>query len=184
MEKTIPFYTPIWRFTTPINMDDHVQKCLEIKSNNGVHRSNKGGYQSEIFLKDNFKYRFDEIYSFVMDSVNAVGKDTESVYELSNFWVNINEKNNYNVIHSHPQSSISGCIYLKTNSNSGRIVFVNPSPSAHYIFNSNIHGFWEKYWFLPIVGELIMFPSYLSHYVEPNDSEDVRVSIAFNCHKV
>jgi len=184
VEKIIPFYTPIWRFTSPINMDTYLQKCLEMESNDGVYVSNKGGYQSQSFLKDEFKNNFYEIYNFVIDSVNAIGKDTESEYELESAWVNINRKNNWNANHIHSQSSISGCVYLKTNPDSGKIVFENPTPSIHYNINKSIDGFFGIYWRLPIVGELIIFPSYLHHCVEPNNSEDIRVSIAFNCNRV
>jgi len=184
VEKIIPFYTPIWRFVSPMNMDAHLQKCLKMESDNGVCVSNRGGYQSHAFLRDSFKTEFNEVYSFIMDCVNAVGEDTQSVYDLSNAWVNINRKNNYNTNHVHSQSSISGCMYIKTNLNSGNIVFDNPTPSKHYDINDNVDGFFGFHWRTPVAGEVLIFPSYLSHYVEPNNSEDVRVSIAFNCTRV
>jgi uncharacterized protein (TIGR02466 family) len=165
-------------------MDIYLQKCLEMESNNGVCVSNRGGYQSQSFLEDDFKNKFYEIYNFVIDSVNAVGKDTESKYKLRNSWVNINKKSDCNVSHVHAQNSISGCVYLKTNPDSGRIVFENPTPSIHYNINDNVDGFFGVYWCVPIVGELIIFPSYLRHCVEPNNSEDIRVSIAFNCNRI
>jgi uncharacterized protein (TIGR02466 family) len=168
----------------PVNMDVYSQKCLEMESIAGEHRSNVGGYQSQTFLENDFKNNFYEIHNFVVSCVNEVGKDTQSKYLLDNVWININRKNNYNRTHIHAHSSISGCIYLKTNSNSGKIVFENPTPSRHYNINDNVDGFFGVYWRQPVVGEVIIFPSYLPHYVEPNNNEEARISIAFNCNRI
>lgn len=167
-----------------VNMDPYLQKCLEMESGTGVHISNVGGYQSPNFLADEFKNNFSEIHDVIVNCVDEIGKDTQSTYALDNSWVNINRKNNFNTSHIHPQSSISGCVYLKTNLNSGRLIFQNPSPSQHYNINDTVDGFFGVYRCVPAVGEVIIFPSYLAHYVEPNNSEDVRVSIAFNCTRV
>jgi len=32
----------------------------------------------------------------------------------------------------------------------------------------------------PIAGRLIMFPSWLMHCVDPNESNDIRISVSFN----
>ena len=167
-----------------VNMDTYLQKCLEMESNTGVCLSNVGGYQSQSFSANEFKNKFSEIHDVVVNCINEIGKDTQSKYVLGSSWVNINRKHNYNTSHVHPQSSISGCVYLKTNLDSGRIIFQNPTPSQHYDINDTVDGFFGTYWRNPVVGEIIMFPSYLTHYIEPNTSEDVRVSIAFNCARV
>ena len=39
---------------------------------------------------------------------------------------------------------------------------------------------WRETHFEPIAGRLIMFPSWLTHCVDPNESDELRISISFN----
>ena len=40
--------------------------------------------------------------------------------------------------------------------------------------------FWKDVHIEPTVGRIIMFPFYLWHSVEPNKSNDIRISVSFN----
>ena len=39
---------------------------------------------------------------------------------------------------------------------------------------------WREAHFEPIAGRLIMFPSWLTHAVDPNESNEIRISVSFN----
>ena len=39
---------------------------------------------------------------------------------------------------------------------------------------------WRETSFEPKAGRLIMFPAWLTHCVDPNNSKDIRISISFN----
>jgi uncharacterized protein (TIGR02466 family) len=39
---------------------------------------------------------------------------------------------------------------------------------------------WREVHYQPIAGRLIMFPSWLNHCVDPNQSDDIRISVSFN----
>ena len=39
---------------------------------------------------------------------------------------------------------------------------------------------WREHSYEPIPGKLIMFPSWLVHSVDSNESNDIRISISFN----
>jgi hypothetical protein len=68
-----------------------------------------------------------------------------------------------------------------TSSRSGQIEFVDPR--GHAIRSSalpNSECFFSKFAIQPFSGLLLMFPSYLVHWVLPNESTDERMSIAFN----
>ena len=85
----------------------------------------------------------------------------------------------------HPFSLVSAVFYLKVPKNSGRLVFENPIQQHDYImkpgtvktYNSINSGYWYAE---PKEGDLIMFPSWLRHWVEPSQSDEDRISIAFN----
>lgn len=79
--------------------------------------------------------------------------------------------------HSHPNSIISGVLYH----NEAEITFVNEKrpiiwfdESGYNEFNSNEHKMKLKQ------GELILFPSTLTHCVRPIEQEKTRMSLAFN----
>ena len=63
---------------------------------------------------------------------------------------------------------------------SGKIEFLNPRTDLPNwrILKSPIFGAARK--FRPHPGELVLFPSYLVHWVYPNETQEERVSIAFN----
>ena len=107
----------------------------------------------------------------------------EFTCKLSNIWANINDKDCGNRVHVHPNSSISGTIYLQTDENSGKIVFLNEdSPMKHYNFHAgdNSNLFYKNVSYQPKNGMIIFFPSWIPHYVETSRSEMPRISMSFN----
>jgi uncharacterized protein (TIGR02466 family) len=84
----------------------------------------------------------------------------------------------------HPQASLSGVFYLTDNNS--KITFERGYDAGSY------HLDWlgsegktaishRSVDYIPVKGQLIIFPSWLSHYVEASTSKEPRVSIAFNC---
>lgn len=181
-QKLVPFSTPIWAFKTDASLEADTAVCLAMRSENtGVKKSNMGGWQSEILNEQDVKNKFPTTFKFIDAAINKVAAELNTKYKIKEAWVNLNDKNHFNYGHVHPQSTVSGCMYLKVNSTSGQIVFTNPTASVHYSLPRDIDGFWGAFNVSPTVGNLIIFPSYLEHYVEPNLSDETRVSIAFNC---
>ena len=89
-------------------------------------------------------------------------------------WANINDKYNYNAHHTH-EGILSGVFYLHVPENSGRLILVDPAVRNH---NSVIKN--SNYGIKPERLACIVFPSWLEHYVEPNQSDEYRISISFN----
>ena len=100
------------------------------------------------------------------------------------FWVNINGNGNYNDVHNHDAYSgtfLSGVFYVKTPTDCGRLRLFDPRPfisgapdMKYYNDGNNYH------YFNPTPNFLVMFPGWLNHDVEPNQSDEERISIAFN----
>ncbi len=44
-----------------------------------------------------------------------------------NAWININQKNNSNQVHTHPACILSGVYYIKTPKECGNIQFMHPA---------------------------------------------------------
>ena len=66
-----------------------------------------------------------------------------------------------------------------------RPVFLNPIPTHVYCLDTENIGKLNEFtsgvhFVTPRRNKLVIFPSYLSHYVEPSNSLNDRISIAFN----
>lgn len=96
---------------------------------------------------------------------------------LMEAWFNVNQKGGENVIHTHAGKHISGTMYFQ-GTGTGTICFQSLETQyniipANYPFNGTI-----KY--EPEDGDILLFPSYLAHWVEPNPSDRERINLAFN----
>ena len=186
------FKTPI--YNTSLNIDNELLLNLsyqEKENDTTGRRKSNNGYQTKDLDFKTYKFLFDEISKHAIKYYCVYNADIKSHY-FSNFWINISGKHNYNRLHSHNGSFISGVYYIKVPKNSGAIVFENPS--CMFIENTfkkfdnltfsgaeDFNSYNSPEWRIePLVGQLIMFPSYLRHYVEENQSDDDRISLSFN----
>jgi uncharacterized protein (TIGR02466 family) len=99
-------------------------------------------------------------------------------------WMNANLPGGYNAPHTHPGAHWSGVYYVAQpdveTGSSGKIEFLDPRtdlPNWHLLEAS---AFNAKKSIQPMPGELILFPSYLLHWVYPNETSQDRVTIASN----
>jgi uncharacterized protein (TIGR02466 family) len=105
------------------------------------------------------------------------------------FLVNRVGKNSTHLQHSHPGSIVSGCFYLKTAPDSPPIVFKDPRDYYKYIYYRPIFGKETPYSLLPEHavnvqdGLIMMWPSWLEHEVPLSNSDEDRITIAFNLDK-
>jgi uncharacterized protein (TIGR02466 family) len=155
------------------------------KITDGVIISNRGGWQSpsDFYLDESFNIFTDYILKHALMGLGHYDLD----FKLSNMWININKKGDYNISHNHPQSIISGVFWAKTPEKCGSLVFHSPNDFTQNLLLENVQPEVEKkqnyssfYNFTPKEGTMIIFPSDLLHAVESNESDEDRISIAFN----
>jgi uncharacterized protein (TIGR02466 family) len=157
------------------------------KQDKGVVKSNFLGWQSDILQTPNDQVSMLAIT--ILNRINLIKKDLgflekTDVY-LNNLWININQKASFNRPHLHPHATFSGVYYVKCNSNSGDLVFKHPAVAQQYSLKEETvdkyNDFNASTWaIVPEESKLIIFPSWLEHYVEPNPKDEDRISIAFN----
>jgi uncharacterized protein (TIGR02466 family) len=128
--------------------------------------------------------------SSIMDHVNTYLYDELKVnknikFKLLNSWIMQHTPGDFGAPHSHVNSLFSGVVYIKTSENCGDIKFnhkqpdlISPTISLDYdefnIFNSS------SWYFVPVDGLIVIFPSHATHEITSNLSNDSRYCIAFN----
>ena len=159
---------------------EHVYKRRD-KDPEGRTISNIGGWQSRDIVKG------DKIFSIIGSIICELPVLDDGVDFNMDCWFNINGKDNYNCKHVHPNSDFSGVFWLKTPEGCGNIVFESPHNFSSYM---EIQSYTEKFkhdsgftyncLFKPIEGKILIFPSSLQHKVQPNKSNEDRISVSFN----
>lgn len=108
-------------------------------------------------------------------------KDKVKPY-ITQSWINYTKPGEYHHRHAHPNSLVSGVLYLDCDKEKDKIVFYNsdaykrikPDIATWNLYNS------ESWWFPVGTGDLVMFPSELQHMVEQKQGKNLRTSLAFN----
>ena len=153
------------------------------KESPSVNRSNHNGYHSPYLDIDSLIKKF---YNAIKPSVHAYidALQVEAPYHFyfDKPWININRKGASNVPHNHPGSFLAATYYIKTPPLCGDLCFYNPrSPILFALKYSQYSNENSSIWKVsPKVGRLIIFPSDLLHGVEPNQSDEPRISLSFN----
>ena len=112
--------------------------------------------------------------------------------DLASAWLNVTGKGDYNCLHDHNKSPLSGIIYLKEDAEIGSEIDSLEETAkikggsflpgvTHFVYNAGkqfLDSTSFSYRGKP--GELLIFPGWLSHFVNPFTSEGERMTVAFN----
>jgi uncharacterized protein (TIGR02466 family) len=191
MNLTTIFSTPIWQTEYPEFEENKAQftqaiRDLREKYPEGVKKSNLFGYHSPENIHEE-ETRIHPLLHYVGEMVLKAAEDIGFIsvdVALTSVWFNINDSRQcMNAEHTHGDT-FSGVFYLKTPEGSGKLVLQNPGINRLWSGLSLVERknqfTGEKISIAPIEGNIILFPSYLPHWVEPNDHDDERISISFN----
>lgn len=122
-------------------------------------------YQKAKYVLDELKYDYED-------------------FKVTNMWANVLKPGEMHPPHTHSNNILSGVYYVETeNNDSPGIVFNDPRPQAQVITP-------KLKQILPVTSgaceysankdKLIIFPSWLKHYVPVNKTKKIRISISFN----
>jgi uncharacterized protein (TIGR02466 family) len=113
---------------------------------------------------------------------SALGEMDKGVSEFSlQSWVNMHDRGGFNFLHMHEGSLLSGSFYLSAPPGSGQFVFRDPRPGVlHGSVKGGVPNGHADIHLEPSAGLLVLFPCWMEHYVEPHDSDQPRITIAFN----
>jgi len=151
----------------------------------GVSKTNYKGWHSttDMGQKPEYQQLVTELLRMQKEIYNNEHLDRHA--RLGNMWANINPTDGMNQPHIHPNSLFSGVYYVKSQPKAGRLKIYDPRPGVQFIMPVRKPGdpgkdMWRDANIEPVVGRIIMFPAWLWHSVEPNKSNDLRISVSFN----
>lgn len=117
--------------------------------------------------------------NYYMEKVYAPKNPVDAYITQS--WCNYTKTGEYHHKHAHPNSWISGCIYINADRDKDRITFYNDKYNRIDLPTENFNAFNSSSWWFSVgTGDIVLFPSYLTHMVEQTVSNDTRISIAIN----
>jgi uncharacterized protein (TIGR02466 family) len=155
-----------------------------------IHRSNVGGWHSEAGLHrdPDFAAIRRIIERAAVGCANTLGFDFDKADLIfQGMWANRNGPGDFNKAHVHPNAILSGTYYVKVPPASGNIEFYDPvreRTMVGYPVRPGREAARKKIEYTCNDGLLLIFPSWLSHSVQPNRSDEARISIAFNIESV
>ena len=182
-------------FPTPIYIFDHNDPSLNVQlekdilnwmnEDKGLSKTNIRGWHSttDMHIKPEYKRLVQGLYEAQNKIYEEEHLDSEPF--LGGMWANVNPPGGMNRAHMHPNSLWSGVYYVKAPKNCGVLKIDDPRTSAAMSRPRIKEGdiptrLYREINCQPITGRLIMFPSWVTHCVDPNDSDDIRISISFN----
>lgn len=103
---------------------------------------------------------------------------------ITQSWLSWSKPGEHHHKHYHPNSFLSGVLYLNADASTDKIIFfdrtqreIEITPKEFNLWNSN------SWYFLVESGDIVIFPSNLEHMVETveeSENRNVRISLAFN----
>ena len=180
------FPTPIWEIpVTGIDNKSIKDYCLQTREKlPGTTISNRGGWHSKELLTP-IPNELENLFNDITVFSNDVCKRHMGIeLKFGNFWININGYHDYNLLHDHQKSILSGVYYVEVPEDNMGDLVLHRGDNADYFLTGNIEettmtnspSCTKK----AIESTFYLFPSWIKHHVERNDSHKERISIAFN----
>ena len=177
-------------FPTPIYITK-LPRQFSNKENKFIEKSKLDTYKNEGNLTSNDDYILNsktfislkkELDGIVKDYFNKVISPSNNIKPyITQSWLNYTEQAQYHHTHAHPNSLVSGVLYINADKDNDKIKFfktmyqiIKPEIKEYNLYNS------ETWWFPVETLDVILFPSSLIHRVEVKQGTNTRISLAFN----
>jgi uncharacterized protein (TIGR02466 family) len=194
LEVTPVFPTLIGRFQIPdtgaMNRDLHALILAEELEYASLGRSNIGGWHSR---PDFLQRRDPAVAALTSWLIWTLRRMIDASTEANAFhgtlsvsaWATICRAGAYHAPHSHPDSAWSGVYYVDPGSESseqplsGMLEFLDPRAGVEAVTAPG-DPYGEPFRVRPQAGLLVVFPSWLYHWVHPYAGQTPRIAISFN----
>ncbi len=172
-------------FPTPIGFFNYTGKIDKDFLNDQPQRPNDGNTSSQERYILKHSQLFDlrqfieaSLHEYFMATYNP---KNDTRLKLTQSWLNWTKPGQYHHKHAHPNSFISGCYYVNAIKETDKIYFYRDGYQRLKFPPIDWNPYNSDSWWYPVgSGDLIFFPSSLTHMVQPVEGDDTRISLAFN----
>ena len=177
------FPTPIYisklnRELTPLELKFVDKSKKDSHNNEGNIVSNNNYILNEkpfINIKKELDLRVQDYFDKIISPANNI-----TPY-ITQSWLNYTETNQYHHKHAHPNSLVSGVFYINCHEEHDKIKFFNDNYKTIRLKTKDWNIWNSESWWFPVkTGDVILFPSSLTHMVETKQGDNTRISLAFN----
>jgi uncharacterized protein (TIGR02466 family) len=162
------------------------QKLIE--DSKGLSYLEDGNASSSVSNPNNphIQSEFENFYKWLVPIANHIIKKEWELFEAYDYnfiksWVNYHDNTGYTKEHHHGSTILVAATYLNLPENGGYIEFKNPL--EHYR-GFTLHNKNEELWMWKKVpaktGDVLIFPGWLRHRTEPNNSNERRWVLTTN----
>ncbi len=157
--------------------------------------ANAGGWHSAGDLLDWPNPEIAEVRSWIAEGLSRMVHATSQLPEVVgrtyvpqgrfrvSAWANVSYRGHYHRLHNHPNSAWSGVYYVTGSVGNdgigGVLELFDPRPFTEMV-DTPCSPYGQRVLIRPMPGLMVLFPSWLYHFVHPSVSDSARVSIAFN----
>ena len=179
--KTDMWVTPVWEIQTDFDHAFNQELLSEISVY--CERPDRG---HNFNLWDNSTPRIQELKNYTTKIIKSCTCDYLSP-TLGSFefwhqrgWINYNQTGQGMPIHGHGAPKIAMTYYIQVPEFSGDLLLIDPRNGCDWDSgNDGVNG--TKFNRIkPVAGKLVFFPGFILHMVEPNQSDQVRISVTSN----
>tara|TARA_R110002167_G_scaffold6277_7_gene29043 strand:+ start:30394 stop:31014 length:621 start_codon:yes stop_codon:yes gene_type:complete len=177
------FATPLYRATlgrafTQGELDffrEALADCVDSISNLSTRDKNVLNNPALKDLRDTLQQHLDEYFKTIYNTSNRVS------LKITQSWLTLSRQGDSHHSHTHPNSVVSGVLYINLAKNDGVSFHRNEDNLWHELLPAQENYFNAKSYFINTeVGDILLFPSHVRHGVREVTEAVERVSLSFN----
>jgi uncharacterized protein (TIGR02466 family) len=151
--------------------------CLEKDGGKSTHQLARELHNNEIFQP-----LCNLIFNHASNYWNELGLSYFLEPKIVSMWANLHTNGSWTDVHSHLGHTLVGCYYLDYTENSGDLIFLNPLEYHYHSFPFSEEGkdLCMEYPAGIKQHNLVLFPGFLKHRTNTNNTNTSRISINFN----
>ena len=179
------FPTTVWVFPPPspqrVDLKAAQDAAMRLYTNKSINPNpNKSARHAWRLDSPHERKEFEASFRYIKELLNQAAKRLKLENGTREFdsWLQVLEPGGYHVVHQHSPNILSGILYLSDCNNTAKLILRDPRTGRHCSPESQ-SGPSE----VPVAssfGSPIVFPGWLEHRVEENESGNYLAYISFN----
>jgi len=182
------FPCPVWLFNVDAERTDRLNQQVHTAIKQLREAESPGAPEMHWQSPNDLQTRND--FADLVDTIHEATKEIfaelrvpTDAFLVTGLWVNYRPPGTDHPAHTHPNNYLSGTYYVSTPTGGNAIVFRDPRAETNIIAPkfSEQTELNSREIMVPVKsGMLVMFPSWLPHFVPANQGDTDRITVSFN----